>query len=256
MSSEPSGRTVLVTGGSSGIGRRIVERLGQAGMRVAFTGRSSERGAEVAASTQATFIETDACDRLQCDRSMDQALVALNGRIDLFVSNAAVVFAEPLENTPESVFRELVEVNLTSAFRYSRACFEIMKLHGGGGIVFVVSDAAIRGIHHLPAYSMTKAGLLALAEVLAAEAAPHGVRVNAICPGAVYPGMQTTINGYRHHAEDASTWNPAPSGRHGVAGDVAEAVLWLASDASEHVSGATIRLDGAASAATRGVARA
>ena len=250
------GRTALVTGGTSGIGRAIVEHLSGAGMRLAFTGRNTGRGAEVEASTGAKFLQADAADRSQCDESINRTLAALGGRLDLFVSNAALVFAAPLEETPEDVFRELLEVNLTAAFRFSRACFRRMRAQGHGSIVHIVSDAAIRGIHHIPAYTISKAGLLAMSEVLAAEAAPHGVRVNAICPGAVVPGVQSTIAGYDHHAEDASTWGPAPSGRHGAGTDIAEAVLWLASDAADHISGATVRIDGAASAAMRAIARA
>ena len=167
-----------------------------------------------------------------------------------------MIFAAPLAETPERIFGELVEVNLTATFRYSRACFKAMRRQGGGVIVHVVSDAALRGIHHIPAYSLTKAGVLALSETLAAEAAPYGVRVNAICPGAVFPGMQTTPAGFEGHAEDASTWGAAPSGRHGTGRDIAEAALWLAGDGASHVSGATLRIDGAASVTTRGVTRA
>ncbi|MCY3952050.1 MAG: SDR family NAD(P)-dependent oxidoreductase [bacterium] len=256
MSSELRGRTALVTGGTSGIGRAVVEHLAETGMRVAFCGRDAGRGAAVAAATGASFVRTDAADRDDSDRGVQQALSSLGGELDLFVACAAMIFAAPLADTPEHVFREVVEVNLTATFRYSRACFEMMRRQGRGVIVHVVSDAALRGIHHIPAYSVTKAGVLALSETLAAEAAPYGVRVNAICPGAVFPGMQTTPAGYEHHAEDGSTWGPAPSGRHGTGRDVSGAVLWLASDAAAHVSGATLRLDGAAGVATRGVSRA
>ena len=245
-----------MTGGTSGIGRAVVEHLAGAGMRVAFCGRDAERGVSVTAATGASYVRADAADRADCDRSVEQATSHLGGRLDLFVACAAMIFAAPLATTPEPVLRELVEVNLTATFRYSRACFEVMRSQGGGVIVHVVSDAALRGIHHIPAYSVTKAGVLALSETLAAEAAPHGVRVNAICPGAVFPGMQTTAAGYEDHAEDASTWGAAPSGRHGTGQDVAAAVAWLASDAAAHVSGATLRIDGAAGVATRGVSRA
>ena len=256
MTAAGESRTALVTGGTSGIGRSIVERLSSEQMRVVFTGRDAARAADVAGRSSATFIRADATDRLRCDRAVDDALAALGGRLDLFVSNAALVFAAHLEDTPEAVFRELLEVNLTAAFRLSRACFRIMRAQGRGSIVHIVSDAAIRGIHHIPAYTITKSGLLAMSETLAAEGAPHGVRVNAVCPGAVIPGVQSTPAGYEHHAEDASTWGPAPSGRHGVGADIAEAVVWLASGAAAHVSGATLRIDGAASAAMRAVARA
>ena len=256
MSAELRGRTALVTGGTSGVGRAVVEHLCEVGMRVAFCGRDVGRGAAVASATGASFIRTDAADRGDSDRGVQRALSSVGGELDLFVACAATIFAAPLAETPERIFREVVEVNLTSTFRYSRACFEAMRSRGRGVIIHVVSDAALRGIHHIPVYSMTKAGVVVLSETLAAEAAPYGVRVNAICPGAVFPGMQTTPAGYEHHAEDASTWGPAPSGRHGTGRDVSNAILWLASDAAAHVSGATLRLDGAAGVATRGVSRA
>ena len=256
MISELSGQTALVTGGTSGIGRSIVEHLANAGMKVAFTGRDTDRGAQVSATARATFIRADASDRLQCDQAIDLTLSNLHGRIDLFVACASMVFASPLESTPELIFRELVEVNLTSTFRYSRACFDIMRSQGNGSIIHIVSDAALRGIHHIPVYSITKAGVLTLSEVMAAEAASYNIRVNAICPGAVVPGVQTTPKGYEDHAEDASTWGAAPSGRHGTGADISQAVLWLASDAASHISGATIRIDGAASVAMRDRVRA
>lgn len=251
-----SRRTAFVTGGTSGIGCSIVEHLAAADIQVVFTGRNSERGAEVATATGATFICIDASNRKQCDDAMEHALSLLDGRIDLFVACAAMVFASPLEQTPESIFRELIEVNLTSTFRFSRACFEIMKTQGSGAIIHIVSDAALKGIHHIPVYSISKAGVLVLSEALAAEAAEFSVRVNAICPGAVHPGVRSTPRGYEDHAEDDSTWGAAPSGRHGNAADISQAVLWLASDAASHISGANLRIDGAASAAIRGVVRA
>lgn len=249
-------RTALVTGGTSGIGRAVVERLSEADMRVVFTGRDSDRGSAVAAATGAAFLRVDSRDRESCDRSVEEALAYLGGRLDLFVAGAAIVFQSPLETTPEPVFRELLEVNLTATFRYSRACFKVMCQQRDGSIVHVVSDAALHGIHKIAAYSVTKAGVLALSQALAAEGASRGVRVNAICPGAVFPGVQSTPAGYENHAEDASTWQAAPSGRHGTGSDVAEAVAWLASDAAGHVSGATLQIDGAASTATRGGTRA
>jgi 3-oxoacyl-[acyl-carrier protein] reductase len=249
-------RTAFVTGGTSGIGRTIVEQLCAAGMSVCFSGRSEERGLEVVGATGAQFLPADANDRDACDAVLSAVLDRFGGAPDLFVSCAAIVFDAPLCETPDSVFQGVIEVNLTSAFRYSRGCFEVMKSRRGGAIVHVVSDSALIGIHHLPAYSVAKAGLLVMSEALAAEAVMHGVRVNAICPGAVHPGVQSTPKGYEHHAENDTNWGAAPSGRHGAGSDIAQAVLWLASDAASHVAGATLRIDGGASAAMRGGARA
>ena len=246
----------LVTGGTSGIGRAIVERLRADGFRVAFTGRNEERGLAVATTADAAFIRADSTDRAATDRAMDVALSWLGGRLDVLVNSAAIVYEGPLETTPDHVLRELVEVNLTATFRYARAAFAIMREQRSGSIVNIASDGAIRGIHKLPAYSASKAAVLALSELLAAEGAPHGVRSNAVCPGATHPGMQSTATGFEHHAENDSHWGPAAAGRHGRSSDVAAVVSWLASSESARMSGTTLRLDGAAAAAMRGVTRA
>ncbi|MDE0113041.1 MAG: SDR family NAD(P)-dependent oxidoreductase, partial [Albidovulum sp.] len=251
----PRRQRAFVTGGTSGIGRAIVEHLAISGMNVIFTGRNQERAAAVCSATGARFIAADATDRAACDAAFAEVSALFDGAPDLFVSCAAIVFESPLTDTPDVIFREVLEINLTSSFRYSRACFDAMKVLGKGAIVHVVSDAALVGIHHLPAYSVSKAGLLAMSEALAAEAVMHGVRVNAICPGAVHPGVQSTPKGYEHHAEDDSKWARAPSGRHGNGKDICDAVLWLASDSASHVAGATLRVDGGASAAMRGGSR-
>jgi NAD(P)-dependent dehydrogenase (short-subunit alcohol dehydrogenase family) len=177
-------------------------------------------------------------------------------QVNLFVSAIGLVFVSPIGETPEPTIRQVVEVNLTSVFRCSRWMFDHFRTNGGGVMIHVVSDAALRSIHHIPMYTTAKAGLLVMSELMAAEGAPHSIRVNAICPGATVPGVQATIAGFEHHAENASTWGRAPSGRHGTPSDIARSVVWLASADAEHVSGATLRVDGAASAAMRGGTRA
>lgn len=252
----PLPRGALVTGGTSGIGRAIVERLCGDGLRVAFTGRHVERGLAVADATGAAFIVADARSRRATDRAVDESLSWLHGRIDVLVNNAAIVFEASLAHTPDEVFNELLEVNLTAARRYTTAVFRAMAEQRSGTIVNVASDSAIRGIPKLAGYSVTKAALLSLSEVIAAEGAPYGVRCNAVCPGATHPGMRSTATGYESHAENDADWAAAPSGRHGRAEDVAAVVGWLVSEDAGHVSGATIRVDGAASAALRGVSPA
>ena len=256
MSYGLEGRVALVTGGASGIGRAIVERLSIEGMTVVFTGRSEDRGSTTAAETGATFVRADASDRQACDRSVEKAIAHGRGRLDAFVSNAAIVFRGPIEKTPEPAFRELVEVNLTAAFRYSRACFPKMREQGGGSMIHIASDAAIRGLHGIAAYSVTKAGVRAMSELFAAEGTPYGIRSNSVCPGATFPGVQSTPAGHEDHAENAAEWTLPPSGRFGTGADVAALVAWLVSDESTHVNGATLRVDGAAAAAMHAVTRA
>ena len=248
-------RKAFVTGGTGSMGRSIVEHLANADVAVVFSGRNSKRGQAIEKACGAKFMPDNAADRASCDRTFASAVDHLQG-IDLFVSCTGLVFVAPLAHTSQAVFKEVMEVNLTSVFRYSRAAFQLMRSSGGGVIIHIVSDAALRNIHHIPVYSTAKSGLLVMSELLAAEGAPHKIRVNAICPGATVPGVQATLAGYEHHAENASTWASASSGRHGKPEDIAKAVMWLSSSEAAHVSGATLRVDGAAAAAMRGATRA
>lgn len=255
MTYDLEGRVALVTGGTSGIGKACVERLRAEGMAVVFTGRSEDRGRQVAASTGATFLQCDARDREASDRAVEEAARLGDGRIDALLANAGIVFGDTIENTPEPVFLELLEVNLTSLFRTSRACFGLMRDQGGGSMIHLASDSGIRGVHEIPAYSVTKAGVVAVSELFAAEGAPFRVRANAVCPGDVAPGIQATPEGHAEHAEDPAGWTLPPSGRFGTGEDVAALVAWLASDESAHMTGATLRLDGGMGAAMSALTR-
>jgi NAD(P)-dependent dehydrogenase (short-subunit alcohol dehydrogenase family) len=249
------GRTALVTGGTSGIGRACVVRLREEGMRVAFTGRSRERGQAVAADTGADFIECDHRDREASDRAVERALDLADGRLDALVANAGILFQGSIEATPEDVFRELLEVNLTALFRVSRRSFGPMRDQGGGSMIHIASDAGIRAVHEIAAYSVTKAGVVAASELFSAEGAPYGIRSNAVCPGDIVPGVQATPAGHEDHAEDPAGWGLPPSGRFGTGEDVAALVAWLASYESAHMTGATLRIDGATGAAMRAPTR-
>ena len=236
------GKRALVTGGTSGIGRGIVERLSADGATVVFTGRDEERAAAVAAATGARFVRADAGDASAVEASAGEALRALGG-LDILVNNAGMIFQGGIEATPPDAWRELLAVNLTAAFLYSKACFGPIRDGGGGSIVHIVSDTGIRGIHSIAAYSVTKAGLRMLSDMLALEGARVNVRSNAICPGDVSPGVQATPGGFADHAEDPANWTLPPAGRFGEAADVAALVAWLASPDARHMNGATIRID-------------
>lgn len=214
------GRCGLVIGGTSEIGRACVKRLGEEGMTVGFTAGNRQLGESVARESGGSLIECDHRDRASCDRAVEQALELGGGRLDVLVTNGGMLFDGSIESTPEAVFRELLEVNLTSPFRVARACLAPMRAQGGGSMIHIASDAGIRAAHETAAYSVTSAGLIALAELFAAEAVADSVRCNAVCPG------------------DGA-----------AAGDVASLVAWLACDQSAHMTGATLRLDGGSGAA-------
>ena len=212
------GRHALVTAGTTQTGSGCVERLCQEGVAVAFTGEDRERGRSLAAQAGATFLQCDPTDRAACDRAVARALEAAGGRLDVLVTNGALLVDGPLEATSEAALRELLEANLTAVFRAGRACLGSMREHGGGSMIHIASTAGVRAVHENAAYSVACAGVIAVAELLAAEGARHSVRSNAVCPD--------------------------PTGV-----DVAPLVAWLASDESAHVSGATLRVDRAAGAA-------
>ncbi|HET6173123.1 MAG TPA: SDR family NAD(P)-dependent oxidoreductase [Gaiellales bacterium] len=238
-------RSALVTGGTGGIGSAIVRRLRANGYEVVFCGRDEQRAAALERDTGAIFCKADATDRAASDASVAFALERL-GSIDLLVANAGILVAGPLAATTDEQFDLLVETNLTSTFRSARALFAPMRRQGGGVMVLIASDSAIRGSHRIPAYSAVKAGVVAIAELLGAEGAPHGIRANALCPGNTLPGMA---------GDDPASWRPSASGAFATADEVASAVAFLASRHAAHINGATLRIDGATGAALQAVTR-
>ncbi|MDQ6779439.1 MAG: SDR family oxidoreductase [Actinomycetota bacterium] len=225
------GRCGLVTGGTSDIGSACVQRLCDEGMTIAFTGGDRGRGASIANQTGSSFLACDHRDRSSSDRAVEQAIDRL-GRLDVLVTNADMRFEGSIQATSEDVFGDLLEMNLTSLFRSARACIEPMRASGGGSMIHIASAAGIRADHEAGAFSVISAGVLAVAELLAAEGVAHGIRANAVCPG-----------GVREVAP--------PSGQPGTGTgpDVAATVAWLCSEDCAHMSGATLRLDGGAGAA-------
>jgi len=230
---------VLVTGGTAGIGAACVTRLAADGHAVAFTGRDAARGAEVAARTGATYLQVDIADRAAADAAVARVAETLGG-LDAVVANAGILSRAQLTEIAPDEFRRLLETNLTSQFRTARAAWPHLVAAGGGSIAVIGSDTSFRGSHRCPAYSVMKAGSVMLAEMLAANGAPHGIRANAICPGNTLPGMA---------GDDPSRWPPTPGGTQVTAEEVAACVAYLASDEGAHVSGASIRIDAAVGAA-------
>jgi NAD(P)-dependent dehydrogenase (short-subunit alcohol dehydrogenase family) len=238
-------RSALVTGGTGGIGSAIVRRLRTTGYDVVFCGRDEQRAAALERETGAVFCEADATDRVACDASVAFALERL-GRVDLFVGNAGILLQGPLAETTDEEFERIVETDLTSTFRYARALFEPMRHQSSGVMVLIASDSAIRGSHRIPAYSVVKAGVVAIAELFGAEGAPYGIRANAVCPGNTLPGMA---------GDDPAEWRPTASGDYATADEVASAVAFLASRQAAHINGATLRIDGGTGAALQAVTR-
>jgi NAD(P)-dependent dehydrogenase (short-subunit alcohol dehydrogenase family) len=249
MPGRTEGLRALVTGGTSGIGEAIVERLTQEGASVVFTGRDDVRGAAVADRTESTFLRADAAIEEQVNHSVDRAVGILGG-LDALVCNAGVIAEGTISQTSLEDWQTLLDVNLTAPYLYSVRALPALREAGGGSIVHVSSDAGVWGEEQIGAYSVSKAALITLTQMLAMDAGPSGIRVNAVCPGDTLPGMVTMTSG-RTGREDTSGWRTPPMGRIGTAEDVASVVSFLLSPDSSFVNGTALLIDGGMRASYR-----
>ena len=241
---------MLVTGGTSGIGTAIVGRLAGDGHSVAFTGRDATRGDAVAAQHGARFVPADARDPAAVEASLGTAADALGGLDALVVNHGAIVDAPLLETTDEQ-WDALLETNVVAAFDYAVGSLPLLERSGRASITLIASDAGVWGEPSIGAYSITKRCAIMLAQMLAIEGGPRGVRANAVCPGDIEPGMRSTSSGYLDREATTEGWLRPPVGRIGQAADVAGAVAWLISPDAAFVNGAALLVDGGMRASLR-----
>lgn len=242
-----AGCRVLIAGGTSGIGRGIVEHLCRAGSRVAFTGPSQPRGAATAEETGAAFLAADPADPAAIRASARQAAARLGG-LDGLVLAAGVMHEARISMTSDDVWDQIIDANLIAPLRFVQACFPLLR-QDGGAIVAVASGAALWPEMELGAYSVSERALLWMVQMMAVEGAPHGVRANAVCPGDTESGMTAPING-RPRRPGAEPRLP-PAGRPASPADVAAVVAFLLSDAAAFCTGASLLVDGGMRAALR-----
>jgi meso-butanediol dehydrogenase/(S,S)-butanediol dehydrogenase/diacetyl reductase len=242
------GVRALVTGGTSGIGKAIVERLEEEGASVVFTGRDAARGESVAARTRAVFVQADARDAAAARRSVAEAAARLGG-LDAVVLNAGILHTAPLSETSDEDWDAVMETNLVAPYRYALAGLPALRA-AGGSITLISSDAGVWPEVAIGAYSVSKRALIWLGQMLAVEGGPHGVRANVVCPGDTAPGMATFVEG-RVEPDDSSGWLLPPLGRVGTGADVAAAVAFLVSPESAFCNGSVLLVDGGMRASLR-----
>jgi meso-butanediol dehydrogenase / (S,S)-butanediol dehydrogenase / diacetyl reductase len=242
------GVRALVTGGTSGIGAAIVDRLQDEGANVVFTGRDASRGEVVAERTGAAFVQADALDPVAIRRSVADAVARLSG-LDAVVLNAGVLLESALSETSDDAWDVVMETNLLAPYRYAVACLPALRT-AGGSITLISSDAGVWPEVAIGAYSVSKRALIWLGQMLAVEGGPQGVRVNVVCPGDTAPGMATFVEG-RVEPEETSGWLLPPLGRVGTGADVAAAVTFFVSAESAFCNGAVLLVDGGMRASLR-----
>ena len=242
-----NGRVGLVTDGGGGIGREIARRLAREGMAVAVLDRDGAAVEATSVEIGGLAVTADVTSQEEVGRAVD-AVLARFEKIDLLVNNAGVAWMGPALETPLEALQAMLRVNVEGVFIVSLAVLPHMVARRSGSVVNLASWAGKTGPAFFAGYSASKFAVIGLTQALAREMAPHGIRVNAICPGIVVDtAMRTAIEAQQRRyglPETAEREKSIPIGRVSVPDDVARVAAFLASDESAYITGESINLSG------------
>ena len=243
-----TGKVAIVTGGNGGIGLGMAQGLAQAGAKIAVVGRNAEKSAVAArqladeAKVETLVVTADLAIADQVERVAAEVLDRF-GRIDILVNNAGINIRKPPQELSLEDWHTVLDVNLTSAFLLSKAVYPAMKRAGGGKIINIGSMTSIFGSSFAAAYAASKGGIVQLTKSMALAWAPDHIQVNAILPGwfdteltekarQEIPGLHERVLARIAH------------GRWAKPTDMAGTAVWLASPASDYVTGIVVPVDG------------
>ena len=236
--------TALITGGTSGIGRATAKKLAKLGIRVIVVGRNAKRGDETlaeirAAGRKADFIASDLRNASSAREVAKRAVELGSGHVDILINNAGTFPFGPTDKTTEEEFDRVYSLNVKAPYFLVAELAPVMAKRGKGAIVNVSTMVADYGVSGMSLYGSSKAAINLLTKSWAAEYGPHGVRVNAVSPGPTRTeGTEAMGEGVEQLAAQA------PAGRPATADEIAEAIVFLATDQSSFIYGAKLAVDG------------
>lgn len=236
-----TGKAALITGASGGIGAAVARALHGAGATVGLSGtREAPLAALAAELGPRTHVLPCNLSDAEAVEALPKAAAEAMGALDILVNNAGVTRDNLAMRMSDAEWQEVLDVNLTSAFRLCRAAIRPMMKARWGRIVNVGSVVGATGNAGQANYAASKAGLVGLSKSLAAEVASRGITVNCVAPGFITTAMTDKLN----EEQKAKILAQVPAGRMGEAGEIAAAVLYLASQEAAYVTGATLHVNG------------
>ena len=243
------GKVILVTGGGRGLGKIMATMLAGYGATLVLAGRTAgdieQTASEIeAAGGAAMAVPTDVTNAAELSKLADRILAAY-GKVDVLVNNAGMNARNvnhKFEDIPEAEWNQMIQANLTSVFLTTQVIGKMMLDQGAGKIINIGSFFAMRGVPERICYGVTKAGIVNLTKALAAEWADRGVTVNCFCPGSIDLFPERTDEAYL--AEMKIRTSGIPLARLGRMEELGPILAYLASDASDYMTGETITLDG------------
>jgi 2-deoxy-D-gluconate 3-dehydrogenase len=239
-----TGKVAIVTGGNGGIGYGIAQGLAQAGADIVIAARHAAKNAQAASAlreigVQALSVSTDVQDERSVQAMADAAVQAF-GRVDILVNNAGINIRKAPQEYTLAEWQEVLHTNLTGVFLCSRAVYPLMVKAGGGKIINIGSMTSIFGSHVSPVYAATKGGVVQFTKSLAIFWAKDSIQVNAILPGWIHTNLTASGSAERYNFIKARI----PHGRWGEPDELAGAAVFLASRASDYVTGIALPVDG------------
>ena len=250
-----AGKVALISGSTSGIGLGVAEMMSAGGAKVMISGRDEVRGEDAVraiteAGGDAKFVAGDITEVSQCAAIVDQTVQAF-GRVDVLVNSAGALRNGTADSISLDDWALTMDLNVNAVFYLCRAAIPHMKQQGGGAIVNIGSDWGLVGGINALAYCASKGALMQMTRSMAIDHAQHGIRVNAVCPGATDTPMlwdEFDQIGVSAVEGEAATVQGVPLGRIAQVHEVAPAVVFLASDAAAYITGAILPVDGGSTA--------